>query len=66
MEAAGAFNEREMPVGIGFKAGEVVLVVSGAFEGRGVVTRSVSEGARVPVEFPSGVTPTRRPQSGLL
>jgi transcription antitermination factor NusG len=44
-----------MPVTLGFREGEVVIVVSGAFEGRGVVTRSVGEGAKVPVAFDSGL-----------
>jgi transcription antitermination factor NusG len=55
MEASGAFNAPDIAVGIGFKAGEIVLVVSGAFEGRGVVARDTGEGAKVPVEFPSGL-----------
>jgi Transcription termination factor nusG len=55
-EAAGAFNDKERAYTIGFRAGEAVLVVVGAFEGRGVIARDTPEGAaRVPVEFPSGL-----------
>jgi Transcription termination factor nusG len=51
-EAGGLFNDKERAYTIGFHAGEAVLVVVGAFEGRGVIARDTAEGAhRVPVVF---------------
>ena len=40
---------------LGFPEGTVVIVVSGAFEGRGIVQRDVGEGVEVPVAFDSGL-----------
>jgi hypothetical protein len=42
-------------VTLGFREGEVVLVLSGNFEGRGIVQRDTGVRAKVPVAFDSGL-----------